>query len=112
MRNVCMPERTVRTVTSNSGNVVARSRGVGNDARLARPDSPTRHCWHLRHLAANAGCADGSLFLLREQVRPAGLAIAQLAREPVRAVDQDPEWARMVALRARHDLHHNGRLVE
>src|SRR5437868_5367910 len=94
MRNVRVPERTVITVTSNSGKVVAQSRRP-NDARFAVADSGTGHGRRIGQLSANRIGTDRRLFVFGEEICPASMSIAQLAREPVRAVDEDPKRVRI-----------------
>src|SRR6266487_1007307 len=98
MRKVCVPERTVSTVTSNSGKVVARSRRP-NDGRFQLTDSGTGHGRRIGQLSANAIGTDRRLFLFGDEVCPASMSIAQLAREPVRAVDEDPKRMRIAPRR-------------
>src|SRR5258708_1015233 len=102
----------VTTVTSNSGNVVARCSRTHDDARLSIADTRSWEGRNLHHLTRDTIGANGALFFLSQQVRPAVLPIAQLASGTMRSVNQNAERLRVARGWADHHLDYDGRLVE
>src|SRR5216684_415386 len=108
-RTTRVPERTVSTPTSNSGNVGFRH-GAHEDPRLPIGNAVTNNPGKLDGLAFKCVRTDGALFVLGEQVGPEVVAIAYPAGSPVGAVDQDAKWLGLTTGWASHDLDQDARL--
>src|SRR5438067_8215984 len=93
-RSVLLPERTVRTQTSNSGNVRLSS-SADEDARLPVGDAETGGHRRLDNVAFTSVGANAALLFLRKHEGPAGLALTEPAGRAVRAVNQNAESRRL-----------------
>jgi len=109
---VYVPERTVKIVTSNSGNVVPWRRGPECDAGFMIAYAGTQERRRFHDPAMDTICADRGLFFFSQEICPTVQPIAQLPSGAVRAINEDAEWLRNGPGRGGHNFDQDRGLIE